>query len=614
MFLPISKKDYNKNQIDFVLIASDAYVDHPTYGHAVISRLIESEGFSVGIISQPIKDEDYFALPKPTYAYLVSGGVVDSMVNNYTVAKRKREGDVYSPLSKAGKRPDRQVIVYSKTLKRLFPEIPVIIGGIEASLRRFTHYDYWKDDIMQSILVDSNADILIYGMGENPMWDILSLIKKGVPVTKIKDVRGTSIKCSKEQIEEFIKKSYKQLPSYNDIERDSKNYAISFREESRNTDALNAEVLFQEQASGEVVLQNKPAFSLTQEQMDKIYNFPYMRRCHDSYLNEGGIKSIEEVKFSVVSHRGCFGSCAFCAINYHQGRRIQKRSDESILSEIELLTKDKDFKGYIHDLSGPSANFREPACDKQCKVGVCKDRYCIGNKKCPNLKVDHTGFIELLRKARKIPGVKKVFIRSGIRYDYLTYDKNADKILFELCQHHISGQLKVAPEHVSDNVLKVMNKPSFKVYKEFANKYKEVNKKAGKNQFLVPYLISSHPGSTINDAVTLTEYLKSIGYMPEQVQDFYPTPSTRATCIYYTGYDPDTMEKVYVPKSPNEKRMQRALLQYRLPKNRELVKQAYLLANIKGNNSNTTSSKGKDKGVFLKNGVYRKGLSNKNRK
>ncbi len=613
MFLPISKKYYKKDQIDFVLIASDAYVDHPTYGHAVISRLIESEGFSIGIIPQPIKDEDYFCLPKPSIAYLVSSGVVDSMVNNYTVAKIKRKGDVYSPPSKDGKRPDRQVTVYSQTLKRLFPDVPVIIGGIEASLRRFAHYDYWLDGVMQSILIDSNADLLIYGMGENPWWDILALLKKGVPITKIKDVRGTMVKYSNSSKEELLKKGYKQLPSFSDILKDKKNYAVSFKEESRNTDSFNADVLFQEQKNGELVLQNKPAFPLTVEQMDKIYAFPYMRRCHDIYLNEGGIKSIEEVKFSVVSHRGCYGSCAFCAINYHQGRRIQKRSDESILSEIELLTQDKDFKGYIHDLSGPSSNFREPACDKQLKCGVCKDRYCIGNKPCPNLKVDHSGFIDLLRKARKIKGVKKVFIRSGLRYDYLTYDKNCDAILLELCNHHISGQLKVAPEHISDNVLKIMNKPSFKVYKDFANKYKEVNKKAGKNQFLVPYLISSHPGSTISDAVKLTEYLKSIGYMPEQVQDFYPTPSTRATCIYYTGIDPDTLKEVYVPKTANEKRMQRALLQYRLPKNRELVKKAYILANVK-DVSNSSNIKAKDKGVFLKNGVYRKGLSNKNRK
>lgn len=619
MFLPISKKEYLSDEIDFVVIASDAYVDHPTYGHAIIARLIESEGFSVGIIPQPILDEEYFALPKPKYAYMVSGGVVDSMVNNYTVAKNKRKGDVYSPASKDGKRPDRQVIHYTKTLKRLFPDVPVVIGGIEASLRRFCHYDYWADKIMQSILCDSGADLLIYGMGENPIWDVLALVKKGVPITKIKDVRGTMIKLPNSTKGDLLEKGYKKLPSYTDILKDKKNYAISFKEESRNTDALNADVLFQEQQNGDIVVQNKPAFPLTIEQMDKVYALPFERKCHPSYLSEGGIKSIEEVKFSVVSHRGCFGSCAFCALNYHQGRRIQKRSDDSILNEIKLLTLDKDFKGYIHDLSGPSANFREPSCDKQCKVGVCKDRYCIGSKVCPNLKVDHTGLLNLLEKARKIDGVKKVFIRSGLRFDYLMYDKNQN-VLTELCKHHVSGQLKVAPEHVSDNVLKIMNKPSFSVYKSFQDRYYEVNKKLGKKQFLVPYLISSHPGATIKDAIKVTEYLKSIGYMPEQVQDFYPTPSTRATCIYYTGIDPDTLKEVYVPKTPNEKRMQRALLQYRLPQNKEIIKQAYILNNLSTNevkneksNKKPKSSSKKD-GGYLKNGVYRKGLGNKNRK
>ena len=615
MFLPISKREYKEEQIDFVVIASDAYVDHPTYGHAVIARLIESEGFTVGIIPQPLCDEDYFALPTPTYAYLVSSGVVDSMVNNYTVAKKRRDKDVYSPKSKDGKRPDRQVILYTKTLKRLFPNTPVIIGGIEASLRRFTHYDYWKDGIMQSILSDSGADLLIYGMGENPIWDILALVKKGVPITKIKDVRGTSYTICKSQKNNLISKGYKELPSYDSILKDKKQYAISFKEESRNTDAINADVLFQQQKNGDIVVQNKPAHPLTIEQMDKVYSLPFMRECHPSYLKEGGIKSIEEVKFSVVSHRGCFGSCSFCAINYHQGRRIQKRSDNSILEEIKLLTTEKDFKGYIHDLSGPSANFREPACDKQCKLGVCKDRYCIGNKLCPNLKIDHTGFIELLKKARSIDGVKKVFIRSGIRYDYLVYDKKCDFILGELCTHHISGQLKVAPEHISDNVLKIMNKPSFKVYKEFYDKYAQVNRRLGKKQFLVPYLISSHPGCSLRDAIELTEYLKSIGYMPEQVQDFYPTPSTRATCIYYTGIDPDTLKEVYVPKMSNEKRMQRALLQYRLAKNKQIINEAYILANLQSSKNTSKNSKEiKKEGVFLKNGVYRRGLGNKNRK
>ncbi len=605
MFLPISKKETGDKSLDFIMISCDAYVDHPTYGHAVISRLIESEGFTIGIIPQPLKDEDYFAFPTPKYAYLVSGGVVDSMVNNYTVAKRPRNEDVYSPKSKSGKRPDRQVTTYVKTLKRLFPNSFVIIGGIECSLRRFSHYDYWADKIMPSILTDSGADLLIYGMGENPIWDVLKLLKNGIPLNKIKNVNGTCVRCDKKSEAEFLNKGYVKLPSYFDIVSDKLNYAKSFKEEGRNTDARNASVLFQLQSNGEIVLQNKPAYPLTVEQMDKIYSLPYMRTYHPCYESEGGIKSIQEVKFSVTSHRGCFGSCSFCAINYHQGRAIQKRSDESIIKEVKLLTKDKDFKGYIHDLSGPSANFREPSCKNQLKNGVCKDRYCIGNKPCKNLEVDHGGFLNLLRKCRQIDGVKKVFIRSGIRYDYIMYDANK-QVLKELVKHHISGQLKVAPEHTSDDVLKIMNKPSFSVYKEFSKRYKEINESEGKKQFLVPYLISSHPGCKLSDAVNLTEYLKSINYMPEQVQDFYPTPSTRATCMYYTGVDPDTLKPVYVPSSKEEKSMQRALLQYRLPKNRDTIKKAYVLVglenqknkpNLKNKKSNAVSNDFDKKGV-----------------
>ena len=613
MFLPISKNELQDNSIDFVLIASDAYVDHPTYGHAVISRLIEAEGFSIGIIPQPVEDKDYYALPTPNIAYLISSGVVDSMVNNYTVAKRKRDFDVYSPKSKQGKRPDRQVEVYTKTLKRLFPDVPVVIGGIEPSLRRFCHYDYWSDTIMQSLLVSSGADLLIYGMGENPFWDILAMLKKNIPITKIKDVRGTCVKCDISKRQELIDKGYIELPPYDKIVSDKLEYAKSFKEESRNLDALNAKVIFQVQKNGEIVVQNKPAYPLTVEQMDKVYSYPYMRTWHPVYNQEGGVKSFEEVKFSVVSHRGCFGSCSFCAINYHQGRRVVKRSDESILNEVELLTKDKDFKGYIHDLSGPSANFREPACEKQEKCGACKDKYCIGNSPCKNLKVDHSGFINLLRKVRKVNGVKKVFIRSGLRYDYLLYDTNKN-ILPELVEHHISGQLKVAPEHISDKVLKAMNKPSFKVYKDFAEMYAKANLKLNKKQFLVPYLISSHPGCTIEEAVKLTEYLKSINYMPQQVQDFYPTPSTRATCMYYTGVDPDTMQAVYVPKRPEEKRMQRALLQYRLPQNKDAVKKAYILAGLNKQESKPTKKSNQEKATFNKKGVFSRGLSSKKKR
>ncbi len=615
MFLPINKKELNNNELDFVLISCDAYVDHPTFGHAVISRIIYDKGFSIGIIPQPLCDQDYYALPVPKYAYLVSSGVVDSMVNNYTVAKKRRTGDVYSPLSKQNKRPDRQVAVYTKTLKRLFPDSFVIIGGVEPSLRRFSHYDYWADKIMPSILTDSNADLLIYGMGENPIFDILDRLSKNIPLSKMLDVRGTCIKVDASKKQDLLNKGYKELPSHNDILKDKINYARSFKVESMNTDCINADVLFQEQLNGQIVVQNKPSYPLSIKQMDYVYDLPYMRTYHPIYESEGGIKAIEEVKFSVVSHRGCFGSCSFCSINYHQGRRIQKRSDESILKEIELLTKDKDFKGYIHDLSGPSANFREPACDNQCTHGVCKGKYCIGYKPCKNLKVDHTGFLNLLEKARKIEGVKKIFIRSGIRYDYITYDQNK-KVLPTLIRHHISGQLKVAPEHIAENTLKIMNKPSFSVYSNFAKKYKELNEKEGKRQFLVPYLISSHPGCTLSDAIKLTEYLKSINYMPEQVQDFYPTPSTRSTCIYYTGVDPDTFEKVYVPTN-KEKQLQRALLQYRLPKNKELIKEAYVLASLNSTNTkkqtqtkNASVTKRKIKGQE----VFRKSLSSKNSK
>lgn len=578
MFLPVRREELdNPYEVDFVLVSSDAYVDHPTYGHALIARLVQSLGFSIGIIPQPISDEEYLAFPEPKYGFLVSGGVVDSMVNNYTVAKRKRTDDVYSPKSKQGKRPDRQITVYCKNLKRLFPESPIIIGGIEASLRRFSHYDYWSDSVMRSILYDSGADILIYGMGENPIKDVLALVEKGVPVKKIKDVRGTCVLRPIADASKILEKGGAELPTYLECKTDKTSYARAFRQQARNTDALNATVLFQAQDDDVILVQNLPAFALTEKEMDDIYNLPFERNYHPMYEAEGGIKSIEEVKFSVTSHRGCFGSCSYCALNYHQGRRVQKRSDESILKEIELLTQDKDFKGYIHDLSGPSANFREPACEKQIKHGACKDKYCIGYKPCKNLKVDHSGFLELLSKARKIPKVKKIFIRSGIRFDYVMYD--ADKSVLEvLVKHHVSGQLKVAPEHCSNKVLSCMNKPDFSVYKNFADRYKLINEKLGKKQYLVPYLISSHPQCNVKEAVELTEYLKSIHYQPEQVQDFYPTPSTRSTCMFYTGIDPDTMEKVFVPKSPEEKRMQRALLQYRKPENRVLVEKAYKIA------------------------------------
>lgn len=623
MFLPVSAAELkDPGSIDFVLVSSDAYVDHPTFGHAVIARLMESYGFSVGIIPQPLTDEEYHAFPKPKYGFMVSGGVVDSMVNNYTVAKRKRTDDVYSPPSKKGKRPDRQVTVYVKKLKQLFPDSIVIIGGIEASLRRFAHYDYWSDSVMKSILSDSGADMLIYGMGENPLKDIAALLNKGVPLSKIKNVRGTCVLCGVEEKDKLIKNGAVLLPSFKECKTDKIEYAKAFRTQSRNTDAINASVLLQEQTENSFVVQNLPAFPLSVEEMDKVYALPFMRSYHPMYEAEGGIKALEEVKFSVTSHRGCFGSCSYCALNFHQGRRVQKRSDESILNEIEQLTEDKDFKGYIHDLSGPTANFREPACDKQKQFGVCKNKYCIGYKPCPNLKVDHTGVVELLRKAEKIPKVKKVFIRSGIRFDYVEYDKDKT-VLKELVEKHISGQLKVAPEHCSEKVLKLMNKPSFAVYKNFAESYRVANLKLGKKQFLVPYLISSHPGCGVKEAVELTDYLRSIRYMPEQVQDFYPTPSTRSTCMFYTGIDPDTMEQVYVPRAPEEKKMQRALLQYRKAENLPYVKKAYAVVGrkygVSGGSTNITAKKAesndkKGKKTYRKTNVKTGKTSNKQKR
>ena len=618
MFLPVKREELNDpNEVDFVLVASDAYVDHPTYGHAIIGRLVQSLGFSVGIIPQPVTDEEYLTFPTPKYGFMISGGVVDSMVNNYTVAKRRREDDVYSPKSKQGKRPDRQVTVYARNIKRLFPDSPIIIGGIEASLRRFAHYDYWSDSVMPSILIDSGADLLIYGMGERPIKDIMALVARGVPVKKIKDVRGTCVLRHLSELDGLVSKGAAVMPTYAECKADKVLYAKAFRRQSRNTDALNAAVLIQPQDDEWAVVQNLPAFALTEKEMDEVYALPFERTYHPMYEAEGGIRSLAEVKFSVTSHRGCFGSCSYCAINYHQGRRVQKRSDESILSEIELLTKDKDFKGYIHDLSGPSANFREPACEKQLKYGACKDKYCIGYEPCKNLKVDHSGFVELLRKARKIPKVKKVFIRSGIRFDYIVYDDDKT-VLDELVRHHISGQLKVAPEHCSGKVLRCMNKPDFSVYKRFAESYRIANEKLGKKQYVLPYLISSHPQCGIKEAVELTEYLKSIRFMPEQVQDFYPTPSTRSTCMFYTGIDPDTMEQVYVPRSKEEKKMQRALLQYRKPENRALVEKAYRLAGIfpdtfkKGVKSGENKHKAGEKSVFSKKWSENRSQKHKN--
>lgn len=576
-FLPISIEDMKAkgyDSLDFICVSGDAYVDHPSFGTAIVTRLLEYMGFKVGIIPQPNwKDKnDFMKLGKPNIAFLVSSGNIDSMVNHYTAAKRKRHDDMYSPGGKSGYRPDRAVIVYCNRIREAYKDIPIIIGGIEASLRRFAHYDYWDDKVRNSILVDSSADLLIYGMGENPLLEIGNLLKYGKNIKDIKDVRGTCYMAD----ENSLPKDATELPSFEKVSQDKLEYAKAFKIQFQEQDAVTGKTLYQKHGL-KYLVQNPPQYPLNTEMMDIVYKLPYMRTYHPIYKNLGGIPAIKEVEFSITSHRGCFGSCSFCALAFHQGRVIQRRSDESIVEEAENLTKLKNFKGYIHDIGGPTANFIEPSCEKQLTYGVCKNKECLFPSPCPNLVIDHKNYLELLRKVRKIKGIKKVFIRSGIRYDYLIYDKN-DEFLNELVKYHISGQLKVAPEHISDKVLKLMGKPSKKVYDRFVQKYNETNKKFGLNQFLVPYLMSSHPGSDMNAAVELAEYIRDMGYNPEQVQDFYPTPGSLSTAMYYTGINPLTGEKVYVPRTQEEKDMQRALLQYRNPKNYNLVYKALKLA------------------------------------
>ena len=595
-FLPVSPKEIN-NTVDFILLTPEAYVDHPSFGHAIISRLVEAEGFSIAINSQPKSRYDYAKFKKPNIAFLVSGGVVDSMVNNYTVAKRKRHTDDYSEGGKAGARADRAVTVYCRHLKSLFPDTPIIIGGIEASLRRFAHYDYWADKVMPSILLDCGADLLVYGMGERPLLDILSLVKKGVPINSIKDVEGTAYLSDYDSLpssvkEGFSNNSYAFCPTYEEVAGAKTAFVKAFNIQSSNNNPINSRPIVQKHGKL-YVIQNTPAQPLHQKEMDRIYSLPYMREPHPQYKE--GVPAIEEVKFSITSHRGCYGGCSYCALSYHQGKTITSRSKQSILDEAQLLISKPDFKGYIHDIGGPTANFRRPSCDNQEKNGVCSSNNCIGFKVCPNLVVDHSEYLDILRELRSIKGVKKVFIRSGIRYDYVMLDKNED-FFKELVEHHISGQLKVAPEHCSDKVLSLMNKPPFEVYKSFYERYKKENDKLNKEQYLVPYLISSHPGSTIKDAIELTEYLKSINYMPEQVQDFYPTPSTKSTCMYYTEINPDTMERIYVAKTHEEKKTQRALLQYRLKENASIIKDAYDSVSGKmGKSDNVNQSRKNDK-------------------
>ncbi|SDZ13947.1 uncharacterized radical SAM protein YgiQ [Proteiniborus ethanoligenes] len=579
-FLPINKQDMEERgweQLDFILITGDAYVDHPSFGAAIIGRLLESEGFKVGIIAQPewTNIRDFKKLGEPRLAFLVTGGNIDSMVNHYTVAKRKRRQDAYSPGGEMGLRPDRATIVYSNRIKEAYSHVPIILGGIEASLRRLAHYDYWDNKIRRSILLDSKADLLVYGMGEKQIVDIAHGLENGIDIHYLNFIKGTVYKTkSIDHIHEGV-----LLPSYDEIIESKKKYAESFIAQHNNMDSIWGKTLI-EPYRDIYVVENPPAKPMEQSELDRTYSLPYMRAYHPIYEKAGGIPAVEEVKFSIISNRGCFGSCSFCALTFHQGRVLQSRSHISIITEAEKIVWEPDFKGYIHDVGGPTANFRHRACDKQVKHGVCKDKQCLFPEPCKQLKIDHKDYLSLLRKLRGLPNVKKVFIRSGIRYDYLIHDKD-DEFFRELCQHHVSGQLKVAPEHISPNVLEKMGKPNKEVYNSFVKKYKKINKDLGLNQFIVPYLMSSHPGSTLKEAVELAEYLRDLGYMPEQVQDFYPTPGTLSTCMYYTDLDPRTMKEVYVPKNPREKAMQRALIQYRNPKNYELVHEALIKADRK---------------------------------
>ena len=576
-FLPVTKqeiKDRGWEVPDFVYVCGDAYVDHPSFGAAIISRVLESAGFRVAILCQPdwhsLKDIERFG--RPRLAFLVSSGNIDSMVNHSTVAKRRRSEDVYSPGGKAGLRPDRAVIVYCNLIRRAFGHVPIVLGGIEASLRRLSHYDYWDNKVRRSILLDSAADLLIYGMGEHQIVEMAEALDSGLPVEEITFLRGTVYKTKQKE------RAYGalELPPFAETKTNKKAYAKSFLMQYENTDAIAAQPLIEAYEDGYVV-QNPPAMPLSTEELDRVYALPYERTYHPMYEKDGGIPAIREVKFSLASNRGCFGGCNFCALTFHQGRVISARSHESLVAEAKKMTQDPEFKGYIHDVGGPTANFRIPACKKQKKFGACKDRQCLFPKPCPNLQVDHRDYVALLRKLRAIEKVKKVFIRSGIRYDYLIYDSD-ETFFHELCQYHISGQLKVAPEHVVPRVLQKMGKPGRDVYDRFVHRYEQINRNLGMKQYLVPYLMSSHPGSDLAAAVELAEYLRDTGHRPEQVQDFYPTPGTLSTAMYYLEFDPRTGEKVYVPKNPHEKAMQRALMQYTLPRNYDLVKEALLRA------------------------------------
>ena len=573
-FLPVNKNDMigrGWDSVDFAYVIGDAYVDHPSFGHAIISRVLESHGYRVGIISQPDwKDpKSIQVFGEPRLGFLVSAGNMDSMVNHYSVSKKRRKTDAYTPGGVMGKRPDYACVVYGNLIRRTYKKTPIILGGIEASLRRLAHYDYWSDRLKRSVLLDSGADIISYGMGERSIVEIADALDAGIPVNELTYIDGTVVKIKdRDRIydAEF-------LPSYEDLKADKKTYADSFYTQYLNTDAFNGKRLAEPYSDHLFVVQNPPSKPLSVSEMDDVYSLPYTRTYHPSYEAKGGIPAISEIRFSLISNRGCFGGCSFCALTFHQGRIVQVRSHESLLKEAEIITKEKDFKGYIHDVGGPTANFRHPSCKKQTEHGVCRNRQCLFPKPCGNLDADHSDYVSLLKKLRELPGIKKVFIRSGIRFDYLLADRKRD-FLKELCQYHVSGQLKVAPEHVARPVLSLMGKPEHSVYEKFTEEFYKMNAKIGKKQYLVPYLMSSHPGSTLKEAVELAEYCRDLGYMPEQVQDFYPTPSTLSTCMYYTGLDPRTGQKVYVPKNPHEKAMQRALIQYRNPELYDLVLEA----------------------------------------
>ena len=575
MLLPITREEMNNrgwHQPDFVLVTGDAYVDHHSFGTAIIARVLESHGYKVAILPRPDykSAEDFKRFGRPRLGFLVNSGVVDSMVNNYSVFKHRRKKDEYGPGGKAGARPDRALIVYANRAREAYKGVPVIIGGIEASLRRLGHYDYWSDSVRRSILLDSKADLLIYGMGERAVVDIADALDSGIDIKDITRIRGTCCKGKeKPRGDDWI-----ELPCFVDIKENKRSYAQSFAIQYKNNDAISAKGLAEKYTDTLWVLQNPPQPPLESDELDHIYELPFENEAHPSYKEQGGIPAFEEVKFSLVSSRGCFGGCSFCALTYHQGRQVRGRSRESLLQEARQLIQRKDFKGYIHDVGGPTANFRGPACHKQLESGVCTHRDCLYPKVCPSIKADHREYFELLKKVRELEGVKKVFIRSGIRYDYLLADINCDRYIEEFCKYHISGTLKVAPEHISSAVLSHMHKPEKEVFIKFAEKYKAANRRLGLKQYLIPYLISSHPGCTLEDAVELALFLKEYGFIPDQVQDFYPTPGTLATCMYYTEFNPLTMERVYVAKSLEEKKMQRALIHFHKPENRRLVEKA----------------------------------------